>query len=218
MKNLMASLLLLMAACSGGSTEEPRRPQQAGQPLDGVEIAGRMVATRAAAMIGDQQAVQAQVSAMHEDFRKAIKLADGTRPVDREAARMAAKTVPGVRSVVWLDASNLFAIVERNELRSQPTIDAICLQLEPLGDTLGVVVNLQSGAARSGDELEILSRNCQLAPGDRAMLQAHRKVDAIDPAVRAQHKANAAWAEAQQMRTKEAAQSAKILEASTPEM
>ena len=38
------------------------------------------------------------------------------------------------------------------------TIDDICVGLEPLGDTLGVVVNLQSRAAKSGDELEIPRR------------------------------------------------------------
>lgn len=218
MKPAYAPLLLVLAGCAAPSGEESRHPQQAGQPLDPMTMAGRIASTRAAALTGNQQAVQTQMGAMHEDFRKAIKLADGTRPVDREAARVAAKTVAGVRSVVWLDMSNLFAIVERNELRSHSVIDAICLQLEPLGDTLGVVVNLQSGAARSGDELEILSRNCQLAPGDQAMLQAHRKVDAIDRAVRAQHKANAAWAQAQHARAKEAAESARILQASTPEM
>ena len=124
----------------------------------------------------------------------------------------------GVRSVVWIDHENLLAIVTRNEQRSQATIDAICMQREPLGDTLGVVVNLQSGAARTGDELEVLSRNCQLAPGDRTMLQRARVVDAIDPAIRAQHRANDAWAQAQQARRKEAEESARVLEASTPVM
>jgi hypothetical protein len=92
--------------------------------------------------------------------------------------------------VVWFDRENLFAIVERNEQKSYQTIDAICMKLEPLGDTLGVVVNVQSGAAATGDDLEILSRNCQLAPGDRAMLQKNRQIDVIAPEIREQHKAN----------------------------
>jgi dUTP pyrophosphatase len=107
---------------------------------------------------------------MQEDFRRSIKLPDPARRIDHEAARWAARQVPGVRSVVWVDQENLLAMVDRNDLRSQQTIDDICMQLEPLGDTLGVVVNLQSAVARTGDELEILSRNCQLAPGGRAVL------------------------------------------------
>lgn len=53
-----------------------------------------------------------------------------------------------------------------------------------------MVVNLQSGAATNGDELEILSRNCQLDPGDRAFMRKARQVDVLSPEIRAQHKAN----------------------------
>ena len=100
------------------------------------------------------------------------------------------EAVEGVRSVVWLDHENLFVIVKENAQRSSEMIDQICMELEPLGDTLAVVVNLQSGAATNGDELEILSRNCQLEAGDRAFLQRTRQVDALSPSIRAQHKAN----------------------------
>lgn len=110
--------------------------------------------------------------------------------MDRESARAAAKRVEDVRSVAWVDNSNLLVIVSRNEARSYDTIDAICMELEPLGDTLGVVVNLQSGAALTGEELTVLSRNCQLAPGDRALMQRKRQFDGVDPALRAQHRAN----------------------------
>ena len=72
---------------------------------------------------------------------------------------------------------------------SYDTIDYICVALEPLGDTLAVVINLQNAAARNGDELEILSRNCQLAPGDHALFQAKRQVDVVAPELRAQHRA-----------------------------
>lgn len=149
-----------------------------------------MAAANLAAATGNQDAYARQVEAISDDIRRSIKLADPARAVDRESARQAARTVAGVRSVVWLDAHNLFVIVEENQQRSYAQIDQICLELEPLGDTLGVVVNLQSGAARTGDELEILSRNCQLAPGDRAFLQPHRKIDVIDPEIRRQHRAN----------------------------
>ena len=76
-----------------------------------------------------------------------------------------------------------------SEGRNQATIDAVCIALEPLGDTLAVVVHLQSAAARTGDELEVLSRNCQLAPGDRALFQQDRQLDVIPPEIRARHQA-----------------------------
>lgn len=187
---LFIAVALLASCSSAEETVQPRKPQRAGEPMSVVATAANLAKARTSAVVGDTEGTQRAVEAMAEDYRKAIKLADPGRPVDRESARSAARRVQGVRSVVWLDATNLFAIVERNEQRSQAMIDAICLELEPLGDTLGVVVNLQSGAAANGDELEILQRNCQLAPGDHALLQRPRKVDVIDPAVRAQHKAN----------------------------
>lgn len=187
----MVVFLPLLFSCSSESQEiANNKPQTAGQPLNQAELIGRLATVRVAAAAGNQEAVQEQVKEISNDFRKSIKLADPSQAVDREAARTVAKTVDGVRSVVWFDRENLFAIVERNEQKTYETIDAICMKLEPLGDTLGVVVNLQSGAATTGDELEILSRNCQLAPGDRAMLQKNRQIDAISPEIRKQHKAN----------------------------
>lgn len=219
MTRLAFFALFVVAACSPSpSPPEAKRPQQAGQPLDPVATAARLASIRGNAVLGNQEGVRRGIEDLNEDMRKSMKLADPSRRLDQEAARSAARNVDGVRSVVWIDHENLLAIVTRNDQRSQATIDAICMQLEPLGDTLGVVVNLQSGAARTGDELEILSRNCQLVSGDRAMLQRTRAVDAIDPAVRAQHRANATWAETQQARRKEAEESARILKASTPEM
>lgn len=188
---ILAATVFLLAACSSNDpVPEPRRPQQAGQSLNPVTTAAHIAGAHASALVGDQEAVQANMLALNESFRKSIRLADPVRAVDREAARTAAKLVDGVRSVVWIDDTNLFAIVARNEDRNYATIDAVCMQLEPLGDTLGVVVNLQSGNATNGDELAILSRNCQLKPGERALLQPNRKIDVLDPSVRAQHKAN----------------------------
>lgn len=220
MKCLVFATALVLAACTQTPAEpEPRVPQQAGQPLDPAHTAARIATIRGAAIAGDPQAVQRQMEAFNEDFRKSIKLADPSRRVDREAARTAASNIGGVRSVVWIDHENLLAIVSRNEQRSYRTIDDICLALEPLGDTLGVVVNLQSGTARTGDELEILSRNCQLAPGDRAFLQRHRQVDVIAPEIRAYHRASSdALRDAARDREAETAESLRILEASTREM
>ena len=185
------SLTLACSACVQREPENvPRKPQQAGQPLNSARMAAQIAAIRASAIVGDQKSVEKNMKAINEDIRKSLKLADPANPVDRELARQAARKISGVRSVVWLDRENFFVIVDKNELRSYETIDNICLELEPLGDTLGVVVNLQSGAATNGDELEILSRNCQLQPGERGFLQRERKVDVIDPEIRKIHKAN----------------------------
>ena len=178
--------------CVQQPSEPPARPAQAGQALNPAETATRMAALRASAMVGDQKGVERQMNAMHSDLMRSMKVPDASRTIDKEAARTAARQVAGVRSVVWVDNTHLLAIVDRNELRSHETIDHICLQLEPLGDTLAVVVSVQSGAARNGDELEVLSRNCQLAPGDHAFMQRPRQIDVIDPDVRRQHRANQA--------------------------
>jgi hypothetical protein len=182
-------VLLMLAACEAPPEPVAKGPIRWKEPAP-TDFAAHVMATDAAALAGDRTAVQAQMQAAGDSMRRSMKLADPARRVDHELARTAAKRVEGVRSAVWLDRENLFAIVAQNGQKSQQTIDAICTQLDPLGDTLGVVVNLQSGAATTGDELEILSRNCQLEPGDRAYLQRNRQVDVLSPAIRAQHKAN----------------------------
>jgi hypothetical protein len=219
---LMISLAAtcLMSSCTRSADPPERKPQQAGQAVDPVELAARIAASRAAAAVGDRKTVEANLHAIDEDFRKSIKLADPARRVDRESARLAARRVDGVRSVAWIDHENLFVIVARNDARSYDTIDAICVELESLGDTLGVVVNLQSGAATNGDDLAILSRNCQLAPGDRALLQSNRQVDVVPSEVRAQHRASNPGSSAQELdewkrRNRE---SMRAIEDSTPEM
>jgi hypothetical protein len=215
---LFATCSLL--ACTRSAEPVQRKPQQAGQPLDPAELAARIAVSRAAAAVGDQEAVRANLDAINEDFRKSIKLADAARSVDRESARQSARRVDGVRSVAWIDRDNLFVIVSRNDARSYATIDAICLELESLGDTLGVVVNLQSGAATNGDDLEILSRNCQLAPGDRALLQAKRQIDVIPSEIRAQHRANNPHVSEKELAEsrRSSAEAMRAIEDDTPEM
>lgn len=171
-------LALCAAACV------PAESQPAGEPVSAARGVAHLAKIEAAAVAGDQQAVQEGVKAFSDDVRRSMRVPDISRRIDPEAARAAAKRVPGVRSVVWLDRENLFAIVATNPARSHVTIDAICRELDPLGDTLAVVVNLQSGAARTGDELEILSRNCQLPEGERAFMQRERQVDVVAPEVR----------------------------------
>jgi hypothetical protein len=217
---LLLVLPVLLAGC-GAEAPEPERhePRQAGQALSPLETAARVAAVRGSALRGDQEGVRRQVDAFTDDLRRSMKLADPARRVDREGARSVIREVHGIRSAAWIDHENLLVIVSSNEARSYRTIDEICLRLEPLGDTLGVVVNLQSGAAQSGDELEILSRNCQLAPGDRAFLQKHRQVDVVPPQVRAEHKRNNARPPADPERLRrEQEEAMRILEASTPEM
>lgn len=196
--NLQAHKVLLIglvafcvAACgerpSEKVTEKPR-PQQAGQPVNSYATAAHILGARAAVVAGDTRAAEQHINAMANDLARSARIRDVRRPVDHEAARGAVRPLPGVRSSVWIDADNLLVMVDGQKFRNMDMIDQVCLSLEPLGDTLGVVVNLQDVAARNGDEAETLSRNCQLPQGERAFMQAKRQVDAISPQVRAQFK------------------------------
>jgi hypothetical protein len=184
---------LLMASCTAQQPDEhtQRRPQQAGQPMDPLRTASHIAGARVDAITGDQAGVHRNMDAMSEDLRRAMKLADASRPIDREAARGVARAMPGVRSANWIDRHNLLVRVDGAHLRSQQTIDELCVRLEPLGDTLAVVVQLQDAAPATRDGMDTLGRNCQLAPGDHALLQRARTVDALDPAIRAQQRADA---------------------------
>ena len=79
-------------------------------------------------------------------------------------------------------------MVEGSQYRSMVMIDQVCVALEPLGDTLAVVVNVQDVTAQHADGATTLSRNCQLPEGQRAFLQRKRQVDVVAPEVRAQFK------------------------------
>lgn len=188
---LLAALLL--AACSErtapAAEQSAPRPQQAGQPLDPLTTAARMAAIRGAAVMGDQEAVRGQVDAMSRDLQRAMRLPDPARRIPSEPARQLAATVRGVSSVAWVDSGNLLAMVDGAQYRDYATIDRICMALEPLGDTLWVTVHLQNRQARSGEDLDILSRNCQLPPGENAFGQRQRRMNMVEPAVRAEHQA-----------------------------
>lgn len=213
-----AAAICVLAGCSDAAQPEQPRPQQAGQPMDPLRTAGHLASIRGSALVGDQEGVRDGLRAMNEDFRRAIKLADPARRVDREAARAALHGMDGLASAVWLDHENLFVLVARNELRTQAVIDAICIRLEPLGDTLGVVVNLQSTAARTGEEQATLSRNCQLQPGDRAFMQRPRQVDVVPAHIRAQQQRAQVQADARGDRSRQTQESLEILMDSTPEL
>lgn len=169
------------------AAEKPR-PQQAGQPISPYATAGHIAGARAALVSGNSQAAQQHVDAMARDFSRSIRLRDVNRPINHEAARAAVRPMPGVLSAIWLDADNLAVMVGGQEYRDMDMVNRICVALEPLGDTLGVVVNLQDATARNGDEATTLSRNCQLPEGQRALLQVKRQVDVVAPEVRGQFK------------------------------
>lgn len=128
--------------------------------------------------------MQGHIQAMHKDMMRSMHLADPSRRIDHESARAAVRPLPGVRSAVWIDNANLLVAVGGAQYRSMTTIDNVCLALEPLGDTLGVVVNVQDVTATTSEGADTLSRNCQLGAGERALFQQKRQVDALDPEVR----------------------------------
>ncbi|MEN1944655.1 hypothetical protein WCE55_12480 [Luteimonas sp. MJ293] len=221
---VMIVLALLVLACSperADSEESTRR--QAGQPPDSLQTAVRLAAIRAAALRGDQDGIQKHAAAMQEDLRLAMRLPDPMRRIEQEPARAAVMRVEGVRSAGWVDRDHLLVRVDGYELRTQAMIDRVCGALEPLGDTLGVVVNLQSAVARSADEMQTLTRNCQLPPGERALAQRPRQMDVIPADIRQQHREAQTtmrpWNEEDARRRAERREAARrILEASTPEM
>lgn len=185
----IVAFVLVGAACSGQVGPSNNRAassaqQQAGQSLNPLDVAKRVVAVRAAALTGDQRAVQANMQAFNDDFRKSIKLPDPSRPISHEVARAAVRPLAGVRSSVWIDQSNLLVMVGGAQYRNMETIDRVCNALAPLGDTLAVVVNLQDVTATTSQGADTLSRNCQLPKGQRALMQRNRKIDVLDPATR----------------------------------
>lgn len=208
----LALSAVLLGGCTREAPEEPK-PERAGEPVSGPEFLARTAATAAASATGQNEMAREHLRAMGDDYRRAIKLADPARAVNREQAREVARQVDGVRSVAWVDAANLYVIVERNEQKTERTIDRICVELEPLGDTLGVVINLQSGEATTGAELQLLVRNCQLAVGEHAFLHDRRDRNVVSDAVWAQHEANQQRGATAENRGDDAA---KVLEASTP--
>lgn len=186
---LIGAVAVCAAACqrqAADTAAEKPRPQQAGQPVNPYTTAGHIAGARAALLTGNQQAARQHVEAMARDISRSARLRDTSRPINHEAARAAVRPMPGVRSAIWLDADNLAVMVDGQQYRDRDMIDRICVALEPLGDTLGVVVNLQDAKARNGDEATTLSRNCQLPEGQRAFMQARRQVDVVAPEVREQ--------------------------------
>ena len=148
-----AVVLLGLAAYLSSTTEraDPKHAQQAGQPVNPYAVAGHIAGARVAALVGDARVAEAHINAIAHDLARSARLPDVTRPIDHEAARAAVRSLPGVRSAVWMDAANFVVMVDGAQHRSMDMIDQVCLALEPLGDTLAVVVNLQDVTAKEPD-------------------------------------------------------------------
>lgn len=216
----VAAAMLMLFGCAvaeqTGTSESSTagtKLEKAGKPLDPATTAARVAGVRIAAMTGDQRAVQREMEAMNEEMRRSMKLPDASRPIDREQARSIVRAIEGVRAVAWVDRSNLLVKVDGPQYRNQAMIDRVCIALQPLGDTLATVVNLQDSRARNHDELQTVSRNCQLDGNDRAMFQERREMDVLPESYRSEH--------AQQQQVRVRAPDRKAIEAAlgdTPEM
>lgn len=133
---------------------------------DQPSVAHHMGAIRAATAAGDDTAMRAGVDAMNAASRQAMRLVDPGRAVDREAARATVQQLPGVRAAGWIDRTRLLVVTARDDAGAEAMIETVCLRLEPLGDTVGVVVSVQDGA--TGGRPRETSRGCRSAPGEQA--------------------------------------------------
>lgn len=184
--------VVLGCICAASCGQSPQQneadtghmPPQAGRLTSPLVAAGHLTSIQAAALVGDQQAVRRHVEALQKNMMRDMRLPDSSRPIDHEGARAAVRPLKGVRSSAWIDRSNLLVMVGGGHYRSMDTIDRVCGALEPLGDTLAVVVNLQDVMATTSEGADTLSRNCQLGAGERALFQSNRQVDVLDPEVR----------------------------------
>lgn len=163
---------------------EKRKPEQAGHRVNPYRTAGHIAAARASVAVGNTDAAEQHIMAVATDFTRSARMPDVYRPIDRESARTAVRGIPGVRSSTWMDRENLIVMVDGQRHRSMAMIDDVCLVLEPLGDTLAVVVNVQDVSATTADDATTLSRNCQLPEGQRAFMQQKRQVDVVSRELR----------------------------------
>lgn len=119
-----------------------------------------------------------------------MKIADASRPIDRESAR-AARTVPAFAPSPGSTATTCSCASPAPTAAPTRPSTRSATSSNRWGDTLAVVVHLQNAEARTRFEADTLNRNCQLAPGDRAFLQTPHTLDVLDPALRAQARADA---------------------------
>ena len=192
LKQAVALIVLVAAAflvLAWYDWHQSTKPPRAGEPVNPYVTAAHLVAARADAALGNARGAQKHVEAIAHDVSRSARIIDVSRPIDHEAARAAVRPLTGVRSAIWLDNANLAIMVDGSRYRTMAMIDTVCSALDPLGDTLAVVVHLQDATATSADGAATLSRNCQLPEGERALLQAKRKIDVVSPELRSAFKA-----------------------------
>lgn len=174
-----------LAGCQPQTSDATSREQARLAPhVTPLSVAGRVAGVRAGALLGDQKAVQQNIQGMTRDILHDAHIPDASRPIDHEAARAAIQPLEGVRSVVWIDRANLLVMVGGAQYRNMAMVDRACDALAPLGDTMGVVVNVQDVTATTSEGADAVSRNCQLPVGQRAFMQSKRRIEALDPATR----------------------------------
>ena len=182
---LIAAAAIALQACgpSTSDTADPR-PEQAGQAVNPISMARHISGARTSAALGDNKAAEAHVRALGNDLLRSARVYDPSRPINHEAARTAVRPLPGVRSSVWMDHENFIVMGDGANNRNMKMIDKVCLALQPLGDTLAVVINVQDVTATTPDGATTLSRNCQLPEGQRAFMQKKREVDVVSKELR----------------------------------
>jgi len=135
-RTIAAVVLAVVGACAlsacqpaDHSNAQARRPDQAGQPMNPYTLAAHAAGARASMALGDSRAAQKHIDAVAHDLSRSMRLPDATRPIDHEAARAAVRTLPGVRTAVWLDKA------DRKERKRR---DDVVVQLPVAGIGAGV--------------------------------------------------------------------------------
>lgn len=188
------ALLALTLGCAVGCQSQTgnaaaRKQASQGQRVTPLSAARHAAAARAGALLGDRKAVEQNVQSMTSDILHDARIPDPARPIDHEAARAVVRPLTGVRSVVWIDHDNLLVMVGGAQYRNMAMVDRVCDVLDPLGDILAVVVNVQDVTATTSEGADAVSRTCQLPEGQRTFLQPDRRIEALDPAIRKAFKA-----------------------------
>lgn len=175
----------LLAGCGPSPNNHAEQESRRDQPRTTPWLVAQHVAgARIAALTGNQKALQGHVDTISKGVLHDAHIPDSTRPIPHEAARARIAQVDGVRSVAWIDHDNLLVLVGGPQYRDMAMVDHVCDALAPLGDTLGVVVNVQDVTATTSHAADAVSRDCQLPEGQRAFLQRQRRIEALDPATR----------------------------------
>ncbi len=181
----LGAVCVMLAGCGPSPTntgvQEATRERPRTTPLS---VAQHIAGARMAALTGNQKALQGHVDAVSKGILHDARIPDPTRSIPHEAARTRIGQMAGVRAVTWIDHDNLLVLVGGPEYRDIAMVDRICDTLSPLGDTLGVVINLQDVTATNSHAADAASRDCQLPEGQRAFLQHQRQIEALDPATR----------------------------------